>query len=412
MDRRTGTMRSVLALRRPELGMYTLVIVPVIVISSLTISITLLGNGNSTLGPVVGPPAITVLALTVSLLVMLSWVWVVPTSFYTSSNFALAAWASYSPFLLAGLSGGWTGLLMRNLIFPDEADIPFNAVVSIIALDTVIFVVVGLLTNHLSRMLERQKEHEAALAQKVEELEDSRRRIVETQETLKTHVAESLHGGVQNRLVLVSHHLQQATDLLEGDPAKAGGAIQTARDLVLDINENDLRVIAKQLHPAIVKVGIAPALRSLANNFPGSASVSVEISQEIQDIERPGGEKLEIGLRLVLYRVAEEALTNAAKHGEPGTVVIELGLEQGGMVSLQVRDDGRGFDSETESPGFGILTMRDYAGALGGELSLESQPGKGARVGLILPVKFRARGGNFGDAATTPAPALSSRAEE
>ena len=322
---------------------------------------------------------------------MLTWVWIVPRGVYSASSLALATWASYAPFILAGLSGGWIALWLRELAFSDEEAIPFRAIAALLALTTLIFTMAGLLTNHLARMLERQRAHERELARRLVELEESRRRIVETQESLKRHVAETLHGGVQNRLVLVSHLIEQASQSLDSGAAKAGEAIDRAKQLVRDVNDNELRQIAKQLHPSIVKIGLVPALKSLATNYPGSAAVELNISAEVEELEQPGGVKLEDGLKLTLYRVAEEALTNAAKHAQASGVEIAVGFQGEDSIRLRVTDQGEGFDASTQTPGFGMLNMMDYAEAGGGELNVESAPHKGTSVTALLPLKFKAR---------------------
>jgi signal transduction histidine kinase len=131
------------------------------------------------------------------------------------------------------------------------------------------------------------------------------------------------------------------------------------------------------------------ALRSLASNFPGPAPVELKISKEVADLEQPGGVKLEDGLKLTLYRVAEEALTNAAKHAAATGIEIDLGLYGQGSIRLCVTDRGQGFDPSTQAPGFGMLNMKDYAGARGGELTVESVPQEGTGVTAMLPLKFR-----------------------
>ena len=170
VSRLKSRVQTFLAPRQPHVGIYTVVIVPVVLISSLTVSVSLLAVGTTDWRAVVGPPAITILALAVSQLVMLTWVWIVPRAVYSARSLALSTWASYAPFILAGLSGGWTALWLRELGFSDQEAIPFQAVAAIMALTTLIFTTAGLLTNHLARMLERQRAHERELARRLVEL--------------------------------------------------------------------------------------------------------------------------------------------------------------------------------------------------------------------------------------------------
>jgi signal transduction histidine kinase len=97
---------------------------------------------------------------------------------------------------------------------------------------------------------------------------------------------------------------------------------------------------------------------------------------------------------LVLYRIAQEALTNVAKHSQANTVNVDLKLADSG-VSLTIRDDGAGFDSARYSRGdgvglgLGLFGMEERASLLGGELSIKSERGRGTEVFAIVPLLKR-----------------------
>jgi signal transduction histidine kinase len=96
--------------------------------------------------------------------------------------------------------------------------------------------------------------------------------------------------------------------------------------------------------------------------------------------DRLGGE-LETGV----YRIVQEALTNAGKHGEAVSVRVRV-IEDDGNVTITVRDDGRGFDPSAATTGFGLAGMRERVELLGGELSLTSAPDQGTTVAVTIPV--------------------------
>jgi signal transduction histidine kinase len=91
-------------------------------------------------------------------------------------------------------------------------------------------------------------------------------------------------------------------------------------------------------------------------------------------------------LETALYRISQEALTNATKHGDATRAVVEI-QEDDRTVRLSVRDDGRGFDVAAQTHGFGLLGMRERVGLLSGTLDITSVPGNGTTVVAHFPVK-------------------------
>jgi len=89
--------------------------------------------------------------------------------------------------------------------------------------------------------------------------------------------------------------------------------------------------------------------------------------------------------QLVVYRVAQEALSNAARHSGAGHVDVHLRRREDGGVELSVADDGRGFAFEESERGLGLGGMRERALLIGGELTIESRPGAGTTVRLAVP---------------------------
>ncbi len=91
--------------------------------------------------------------------------------------------------------------------------------------------------------------------------------------------------------------------------------------------------------------------------------------------------------QLVVYRVAQEALTNAARHSGAKRIEVRLRRTEGGGVLLDVADDGRGFAFDESERGLGIGGMRERALLIGGELTIESRPGAGTTVRLTIPAE-------------------------
>jgi signal transduction histidine kinase len=113
--------------------------------------------------------------------------------------------------------------------------------------------------------------------------------------------------------------------------------------------------------------------------------VSVDLSVEL---EQHTTSRMVPELETALYRIVQEALSNAAKHGGARRAVVEI-REEPTTVRLSVRDDGGGFDPRARTNGFGLLGIRERVELQGGELSIESVPGHGATVSATLPMRRR-----------------------
>src|SRR5207245_3918537 len=126
------------------------------------------------------------------------------------------------------------------------------------------------------------------------------------------------------------------------------------------------------------EAALPDVLRQLGEAVSGRARVPV-------DLEVEGEGELPPHVQIALYRVAQEALNNIAKHAGASRVSICLSYRPGG-VALTVRDDGRGFDPAAVSgEHLGVAIMRERAEAVGGALEVASQPGDGTRVAVVWP---------------------------
>jgi signal transduction histidine kinase len=116
----------------------------------------------------------------------------------------------------------------------------------------------------------------------------------------------------------------------------------------------------------------------------------LEVDADIRLAHETGGaaERLSPDLETGVYRIVQEALTNAGKHGAAAHVTVGV-VEDDGHLSLSVRDDGSGFDPHAATQGFGLAGMRERVELLGGELSLISAPGEGTTMSATLPVSRR-----------------------
>ena len=225
----------------------------------------------------------------------------------------------------------------------------------------------------------------------MQELNESRYRIILAHEETRKEVANLLHGRVQSRLLVLGYWLGECQELLKDGPQDVSERLGNARSMLVEIIEQDLRAITSQLYPAIIHVGLSAALRSLAERFQRIFDAEIEIDEDVAEIEGSISPGFNNNLRLTLYRVVEEALTNVAKYSQADRVRICLGLCSSEELYLRIQDNGQGFEPAESAPGHGLLTMGEYADGLGGRLELDSSPGWGTTVRVWLPIANRVK---------------------
>jgi PAS domain S-box-containing protein len=210
-----------------------------------------------------------------------------------------------------------------------------------------------------------------ASAQARADLIASRTRLVKAGDEQRRRLERNLHDGAQQRFVSVVLKLRLARARLAADPDATAELLQDA-SLELDTGLQELREIARGLHPAILgEQGLPGALEALAERL----ALPV-------DIDAPA-ERLPEHIEATAYYIVSEALTNVAKHAAADRAHVSI-RRDGAVLRCEVADDGRG-GADTSS-GTGILGLRDRAEAAGGTLSLVSPPGKGTVVAAVLPL--------------------------
>ncbi len=204
----------------------------------------------------------------------------------------------------------------------------------------------------------------------VEDLQNSRQRLVTSQDNERRRLERNLHDGAQQSLVSVALQLQLAS--AQTDPeAHAAGLAAASQQLRTAISE--LRELAHGIHPAILtERGLAPAIGSLATRCP----IPVEVDGALT-------RRLPATIEATLYFVVAEALTNVVKYAHAKRVTLTL-RDNGNAVEITVADDGVG--GADLKKGTGITGLTDRLAVLHGELSLDSPPGAGTRLICRVPV--------------------------
>jgi signal transduction histidine kinase len=227
----------------------------------------------------------------------------------------------------------------------------------------------------------------------VEQLALSRWAIVQAQEAIRREVAERLHGEVQGKLLALELQLRQATDQLGGDPAHAERGIREVIERLVVVRDT-ARAVSHQLHPAILRMGLPAALRSLRDALEPAVVVTLDVAPDVEERELqrsfggPDGSSngaVSADVRLVLYRLVQEAVNNAVRHGGVSEVAVRLWSPRPDQLAVSVVDHGRGLGRGMR-PGLGLTSLRGALEALGGRLEMGSAPGGGTRVLGVVPV--------------------------
>ena len=192
--------------------------------------------------------------------------------------------------------------------------------------------------------------------------------------------AREIHDSLAQGLTSISLQLECVPEQIENDPSAARRHVARARSLVSDSLVEARRTIWNLRPLALGEADLATVLSRFTKDL--SHAGDVNFSQEIEGTLRPLPPELED----TLLRIAQEAITNAVRHGSATRVNTRLRFGPD-WVTLVVRDDGSGFDVPSRSiSGFGLTSMRERADALDGSLTLESQPGRGTVISVTLPL--------------------------
>jgi signal transduction histidine kinase len=233
-------------------------------------------------------------------------------------------------------------------------------------------------TAYLARF-ERISRGERARAEKAEsELRRLSNQLILVQEEERRTISRELHDEVGQ--VLTGLRMELGT-LNYG---KTDEVFRVRLESVKRLAEEALlsvRNLALLLRPSMLDdLGLEPALRWQAKEFSHRTGVpvSVTIQSQLEQFPEP--------VRICLYRVIQEALTNCAKHAGAHRVILTVKVE-GDIVSASIQDDGIGFDpQQLQTQGLGLLGMWERVRALQGQVTITSQPGTGTLVNLSLPV--------------------------
>jgi signal transduction histidine kinase len=232
----------------------------------------------------------------------------------------------------------------------------------------------GLFRHRLTAAEQTELENvrlDAELSARLDELRQSRARIVQAEHTARRELERDLHDGAQQRLVGLALDLRLARSKLPDDPEEAAKLLDEAHEKLGQATE-ELRELARGIHPAVLSDrGLNAAVDALATRTP----LPVEVEQDLDG-------RLPAEVEAAAYFVVAEALTNVAKHAEADAARVTIQRENGAL-DVSVADDGGG---GANAEGSGLRGLADRLSAFDGTLDVHSPEGEGTVVRARIPL--------------------------
>ena len=216
-------------------------------------------------------------------------------------------------------------------------------------------------------------------------LREERDKIIDKEEEARHKLARDLHDGPTQDVAAIAMRLNFARLLIERDPVRAKAELERLEDLA-HRTVKEIRSMLFTLRPIILETeGLVAALNQYAENLRENDGLPVEVNAELyQDC-------LDIEAQGVVFAIVEEAVNNAKKHAQASRIWVRLAVRDDLFVA-QVADNGRGFDVEAVESSYGsrgslgMVNLKERAALVGGTLNIESAPGRGTRITLLVPI--------------------------
>ena len=205
----------------------------------------------------------------------------------------------------------------------------------------------------------------------------------------RNRFAQDLHDSVKQQIFATSLQIAAARALIEQDKEAAESHLAQADELVR-LAQKELNVLIHQMRPAALEgKGLSAALGDYAADWSRRSEIPAEVHVR-------GERETPLEVEQALFRVAQEALANVAKHSDAKGVEVDV-IYEADAVTLRIADDGRGFDpAKDKGDGFGLQSMSERLATFGGRVEVESAPGEGTRVVCVCPLNGTSNEGGGG----------------
>ncbi len=217
-------------------------------------------------------------------------------------------------------------------------------------------------------------------------LREERDKLINKEEQARRKLARDLHDGPTQDLAAIAMRLNFARLLVERDTTRAKAELARLEDMA-HRTVKEIRSMLFTLRPVILETeGLVAALNQYADNLRENDGLPVTVDAERYE------DCLDTDTQGVVFAIIEEAVNNAKKHAQATHIWVRLAV-QNDMFLAQVADNGRGFDVEAVESSYGsrgslgLINLKERAQLVGGNISIESAPGQGTKVTLLVPIK-------------------------
>ena len=205
--------------------------------------------------------------------------------------------------------------------------------------------------------------------------------LIDAQEMERRRLASELHDDFSQRVALLALGLENASEALPDSSEASKRQLHELFDSASELGA-DLHTVSHRLHPsALESLGLAPGVDALCKEFSSRQDIRVDFSSEdIPHVVPPN-------VALCLFRIVQEGLQNLRKHSGASQAQVSL-RKDGDRLRLSVCDEGKGFDTKEmrNKVGLGIPSMGERVRLLGGQFEIQSEPGKGTRIEVSVPL--------------------------
>lgn len=246
------------------------------------------------------------------------------------------------------------------------------------------YLLFGLIVYTSTRAQSARKESQALFEELSDTYEKLQEYMVHSEELIvaqeRNRLAREMHDTLGHQLTVSSIHLEGAQRLIVDDPQRAADIIDTVRTQIRDALSELRATVATLRQPLLSGVSIVSALKQLGAGFEDATDIQTKLVVVGEFTGIPDAH------RNVIYRAAQEALTNVHRHANASNVFIRLDCGERDVVQLTITDNGVGFPSQPELKGFGLQGLKERVALLNGELGFPQMAKGGACIQISLPI--------------------------
>jgi signal transduction histidine kinase len=211
--------------------------------------------------------------------------------------------------------------------------------------------------------------------------------VVSAQERERQRIARELHDGTGQALTALGLGFAAASVNVQHNPNLAAVQLTELKTMSMQALQ-ELRDLISDLRPSLLDdLGLVPALQSQVQSFTQRTGVPVDF------VLNGRRQRVQAEIETIVFRIAQEALTNVAKHAQASRVTVQIGFDEN-VLNLEIRDDGAGFEppaafEAADGPHqvWGLLGMQERVALVGGSCVVHSKPGEGTAVQVTIPIK-------------------------